>query len=77
MKITPLLRLCAVVSLSILSFSSCSKDKGGTGSSSADINVLDKITDPVFREYIELEMRLGHIKAAIPSVLTTQEAASV
>lgn len=57
---------------------SCSNDdENGNENGGADINVLDKIKDPVFRAYMEIQIKLGWIEIANPGILTPAEAATI
>lgn len=80
--------LCiATLFLVSITFSSCSKDhddeennggnNGGTEEVDDSVNVLDKIKDPVFKEFIKTCMRINAIKTAKPDFLTPTEAAVV
>lgn len=62
--------LCGCIALT-----SCSKDESNGGDNiDPNLNVLEKITDPVFKEYIKVLIRIGSIKAASPDILTYAEA---
>ena len=72
-----LLIVLSVFITSSLLLSSCSKDEDNTKGDEENINVLDKITDPSFKEYIQIFMENGKIVTASPNILTVQEAATV
>lgn len=48
-----------------------------TENTDENINVLDKIKDPVFKAYIEVQIRIGGIKTDNPTILTPKEAATL
>ena len=71
-----LLVILAVFITSSLLLSSCSKDDENPQNEDTT-NVLDKITDPAFKECIQTFIKKGIIVAASPDGLTAQEAASI
>lgn len=62
---------------SSLLLSSCSKDDDNPKDDEKNINVLDKITDPAFKECLQTFIEKGMIKTSSPDTLTAQEAAAV
>jgi len=64
-----------IVSISLLVFASCNNDEDTNGDK--NINVLDKIKDPVFKGHIEFQIKTGVLKTATAGILTTTEAATL
>lgn len=69
----------SVFTVSLLLLNSCSKSDNDetSGNRDGNVNVLTKITDPKFKEYIRNAIDNGRIITASPDFLTEKEAAAV